>query len=220
MELLLVAVTMVAIFIVLITVVLTLNVLKLSSPETLLEAIPDGLEILANNTEFLKRHRWAAEIGFVPDLLADYRGMGGQRLLISVWRHPTRGTYFCSYETPEKTVCEFVTCCERDIALTTTNNRDGLLFPTPPDRYVEAFERLGVDELLRRHEESLFWIGQYRSAAPIRPDLPTATLIIESIQSQTRYVRSLPLWPLRASWWYLGRRYLLNGKSIAERYRD
>jgi hypothetical protein len=43
--------------------------------------------------------------------------------------------------------------------------------------------------------------------------------IVESTQQQMEYVRSLPLWPLRGTYWFFVRRNILANKSIEDQHQ-
>jgi hypothetical protein len=195
------------------------SVRKMARPDGLLEVIEDGPEILAEDTEFADRQRWAQRHGFSPDMIADFRGaLGGQLIVIATWRSRALKTYLSTYTTPQKVCCEFVTILNNDAALTTTNTRDSLLIPPGPERYLQAFDGLDLDELLRRHQEGLAHLSHTRHLEAINRTETTDRLILDSLRHQMAWVQTLPFWQLRGVWWYWGRRNLLNNKTIAERY--
>lgn len=202
-----------------ITYIVTASVRKMARPEGLLVVIEDGPAILAEGMEFTDRQRWAQRHGFTPDMIADFRGaLGGQLIVIATWQNRALRTYLSTYNTPQKLCCEFVTILNNDAALTTTNTRDSLLLPPGPDRYIQAFNGLNLDDLLRRHQEGLAHLSHTRHLEAINRTETTDRLILESLRQQMAWVQTLPLWQLRGVWWYWGRRNLLNNKTIAERY--
>jgi hypothetical protein len=207
---------MIALFI---NVIMVLSVRNMAQPDGLLEVIEHGPTVLAEGLEYAERHRWATDHGFTPDLVADFRGaMGGQVIVIGVWRNFAEKTYLSTYNTPQKMCCEFITILDRDASLTTTNTRDSVLMPSGHGRFIQAFDGANLDALLRRHQEGLDHLSLTQHLEPINRSETTDLLILESLHHQTTYVQSLPLWQLRGAWWYWGRRNLLNNKSIAERY--
>lgn len=216
------ATTLAAIFAVMalfINVIVVLSVRKMAQPDGLLEVIEHGTTVLAEGLEYADRHRWAEDHGFAPDLVADFRGaMGGQIIVIGVWRNFAQKTYLSTYNTPQKMCCEFITILDRDAALTTTNTRDSVLMPSGPGRYIQAFDGANLDDLLRRHQEGLAHLSLTQHLEAVNRSETTDILILESIRHQMAYIQTLPLWQLRGAWWYWGRRNLLNNKSIAERY--
>lgn len=202
-----------------IDVIVVISVRKMRQPEALLELIEHGPTVLSEGLDYADHHRWAEDHGFAPDMVADFRGaIGSQIIVVGVWRSRARHTFLSSYTTPQKICCEFITTLEQDAALTTTNTRDGLLFPNAPGRYVQAFDGLDLNELLRRHEEALAHLHNTRHLDPVARSESTDRLILESIRNQMTYVSSMAFWQLRGAWWYWVRRNWLNNKSITERF--
>ena len=202
-----------------IDIIVLVSVKKMARPEGLLEVIEHGPTVLAEGMDYAERQRWAEDHGFAPDMVADFRGaLGGQIIVIGTWRNRALRTYLSTYNTPQKVCCEFVTILDRDAALTTTNTRDSLLMPSEPGRYIQAFDGLNLDDLLRRHLEALAHLSHTRHLDPVDRSETTDLLILDSLRRQMAYIQTLPLWQLRGAWWYWGRRNLLNNKTIAERY--
>lgn len=223
MGLLLSATMFVVLFLALMTlffnVIFVFSVRKMAQPDGLLKAIEHGPTVLAEGLEYADRHRWAVDHGFAPDLVADFRGaLGGQIIVIGVWRNLARKTYLITCKTPKKVYCELITILDRGAALTTSNTRLSVSLPSGPERFIQAFDGANLDDLLRRHQEGLAHLSHTRHFEAVNRSETTDILILDLIRHYVAYIQALPFWQLRGAWWYWGRRNLLNNKSIAERY--
>lgn len=169
---------------------------------------------------YLREHGpWATEQGFDRYLGTFVVRLPAGACLIAAWQHRLRPTYFCPYAAANKVFHDFVTLFSENRSLTTTNTRDGQFLPKAPGRYMQTFTGLSLDELLNRHAASeQFLLTQGRILErPVSWTFEEA--LSASLASQGAYIRSLPLWPLRAVYWFLVRKRRLHNKTIEEQHQ-
>ena len=203
----------------LINILMYRSIRKIAQPDKLLDVIENGRTVLAEGLDYAERTRWAESHGFVPDMIVDFRGaLGGRLMTFAVWRNHALNTRLSTRQIRKKIICHLITDMESGAVLSTCNSREALILPTAPGCFLQAFASVGLDELFRRHQEGLAYLRQSRGIVPIPRMESTDALIRESIRYQIAYVRTLPLWPLRGAWWQFIRQYWLNNKTIAEQY--
>lgn len=208
-------------FCVFVNTMVYLSVKKLENPDGLLVVRDGGAETLSTDPTLAFRAEWAAANGFAPDIRANFHGaVGGEVLEIAVWKSSYKKTFLSTYTAQGKVCCEFVTILEDDQGLTTSNMRDSLLIPPRPGSYTQAFDGLDLDRLSAEHEAALVFLHEHKGTKIVERWESTETLILDAVRQQMEYVQTIPLWQFRGIFWYLVRRYALNGKRVADRYRD
>ncbi len=196
-----------------------LSLRRLRAPEKLMDVVENGPAIISTESSYDAVQRWAQEHGFSPEMLIHFRcEVVGKATVFAVWKSQSGCDYLCNVKAPALTYTEFVTTLGEDSDLTTSNAKLAMMLPTAPQRYVQAFNRLGLEELFQRHNQGLEHLRSCRQLAPIHLAKPADRLIAESVRSQVGHIRSLPLWQFRSTWWYWMRRNLLHKKTIAQRY--
>jgi len=196
-----------------------LSLRRLSEAENLIEVVENGPAILSAGSCYVSLNRWAQDHAFSPEVLFNLRSnLGGKVTVVGVWRSQNGQDFLCNFTAPQLTYTEFVTTLGEDSDLTTSSAKLAMMLPTAPQRYVQTFNRLPLDDLFQRHNQGLEHIRNCRQLAPIHRVESADRLFAESIRSQVSHIRSLPLWQLRSTWWYWMRRNLLHKKTIAERY--
>lgn len=149
--------------------------------------------------------------------------IASEPVFVGVWRHRADRTWFVLYIGGSHASFEFVTMFEPNpvtTMLSTSNTKDALLLPQPPGRLVAAFARSSVEDLWLRHRATCEALMAEHGI--VRSDIEHASptdLIRDAVFEQVRYVRSLPLWPMRGLWWFLVRRNLLAGRPIIMPFR-
>lgn len=140
--------------------------------------------------------------------------MGTTRIV--AWQHTSRPTLLCQYLTTAGTRYDFISTFADDIWLTTSNTRDGQLFPKPAGKYSQTYPDMNLDELWQRHADMEVYLVQQGGAHPGQIHLPLDQTMNQAMLQQLGHVQSLSLWPLRAVWWYFAAQRQRAGLSIMD----
>ncbi|MBP7431301.1 MAG: hypothetical protein KBC05_17845 [Candidatus Hydrogenedentes bacterium] len=162
---------------------------------------------------------WAAQHDF--DCVGSYAAsLAGTRFFMLAWKHRTRPLYLVLYVVQGKVKYDLMTRLGPRRALTTSATRDAHLMPKPPGHYTQSFNVNSLDQFHRLHEESEKFLvergGIQREHVPwgFEEDLNRYVIL------GSQYVMSLPLWPLRAPWWFFVRRRAFHNRSIEQLHRS
>ena len=163
--------------------------------------------------------QWAAGQGFGFVGLFSTRVAGSQVSLFA-WRHEKRPTYFVMYVIQDKITYDFVAVFNGYDGLTTGTTRDGQFLPKSPGDYTQTFEKRSLDELFNLHAASEWFLINKGGVQVQASDLSFEQAISMSCINQSAYIRSLPLWPLRAPYWFFIRRRTYHGKTVEQLQRE
>ena len=147
--------------------------------------------------------------------------LSGQKMWAGIWQHEESPTYLTQYfifaGDVLKSIYEFTSDFDYGMAVNTSASRDSVFFPKPPGIYVQTFPRFRkkLDELWMQHMEAEAYLLQNGAAWPSRIR-GLEEQIAESVQRETRYVRSIPFWPFRGAWWYFVRRLQRSNLTIEQ----
>ncbi|MGD9109327.1 MAG: hypothetical protein PVG93_00170 [Phycisphaerales bacterium] len=164
-----------------------------------------------------QENEWAQANEF--EYVGSYRMLaGGTNAEIWVWRRMDRPTFFCRYlvraGTMSQIAHDLVTEFADGISITTASTKDGNSIPHSPGAYSQSFSGTDFDERWQKHIEAENYLMDNGGARLEANDTPFEQAFVEAIRRQANYVRTLPLWPLRGTYWHFVRRYLLHNKSI------
>jgi len=95
---------------------------------------------------------------------------------------------------------------------------DSNLFPKPPGSYVQTFSNLSLDDRWYKHIEMENYLLDEGQAQLVEVDKPFEKCIVDATRRQMKFIRSLPLWPLRGTYWYFVRRRFWHNKLIKEQH--
>ncbi len=141
------------------------------------------------------------------------------KAVILAWQRPGVASYFCVYYILKYKVYDLVSVYKGDITLTTGSHNGSLLYPMPPFQFIEAFTRVDLEGLYKRHVESEQYLVS-RLGVESLPYFGSFTdPFLEAISRQTEHVRSIPLWWAKVLWWY-AIKGLKNNKPIERQYPD
>jgi len=144
----------------------------------------------------------------------------GVKAFIAAWKHSRRPTYFCVYVFPGTMAYDFATVFDDDRGLTTGSTMDGQFLPHRPGHYTQTFSGCEAEELFNRHAVAeQYLIASGRMEQHTDP-LPFEERLSREATLQAAYIRSLPLWPLRALYWYLLKKRGLHNKSIDQLHQE
>ena len=163
--------------------------------------------------KLVKDHGWALAHGF--ESLGIFREVqtGG---LIAAWKHSEDPVFFCRYLVAHSQAYDFVTEFENNIHLTTGTPAKPL-FPLASGDYKQLFSRRSLPELSQLHLQAQDFLT--RNGAELRRELPDfAICFTQSVRDTANFVRSVPFWPLRATYWFLVRRHIRHNRTVKEQF--
>ena len=202
-----------------------MSVRTMSSPSFRLQPAA-GAEASAHADEIMGLDAWAQPLGF--EWVGSFTmNAGSMRSFIAGWQHRQQPTFLAVYyitsqqggKAVTKRSYDFVTEFSPDIGLTTGTTRDAQFFPARPGAYRQSFSGLDPDDVWAWHQASqeyLMRVGGIRMDPPRRG---FEDAFHEGIQKQMAFVRSIPLWPLRAPFWYFVNRRRYHNMSVEQQHR-
>lgn len=134
-----------------------------------------------------------------------------QQNYILAWENLNDATYFQVTLSPYGRFHSFTTGFEEDYSLVTANDRESLIFPAPPRRFVQSFGIEQMDLLSEKHQSAIADLMKVKHLQ-LQKNLPCfEETHLSSLQRQHEYVRSVMFYPIRGIWWYhIGRRVKFN----------
>lgn len=197
-----------------ITLTMYNSVLQLNAPDLGLEKISKG----SRPAEWTKAEMaapFATRHGY--DFHGAWELMIQPRTLAFVWQMPDRAEFLCQYQAANRICYDLVSILGPETGLTTGNTKDALTLPTPPGSYTQAFHGADLDALWRHHQEGRAALESRFGPAPKNSD-GFETHVRRAIKRQTDYIRKLPFWALRGSWWYFVVREQRKNRPITQLY--
>ncbi|MFW6059952.1 MAG: hypothetical protein ACODAQ_07205 [Phycisphaeraceae bacterium] len=188
-------------------------------PRASLEVLPDPeSEAQRQAGEAVLGAEWLEEQGFVWEGAYRQRSFLGTTT-IRAWRQPHSATFLCQYALPgNNTALDIVSIFSttRHVGLTTGSSAGAQFLPHKPGIYVQSFSGVDTGTLWQRHLESEVVVADATGISPEPVDEPFEALLRLAISEQMKYIRSLPLWPLRAPYWFYIKRHRLHNKPVSE----
>lgn len=134
-----------------------------------------------------------------------------QQNYILVWENLDLAAFLQITLSPYGRFHSFMTLFDENYSLVTANDRESLVFPSPPGRFVQSFGIEELDSLIEKHQTAIADLIRVKRLE-IPEDLANfEEIYISSIQQQHEYVRSFPFYPILGIWWYhVGRRMKFN----------
>lgn len=139
-------------------------------------------------------------------------------MLVRAWQQGDNATYLCQYLTAQDTArTDIVSIFSTDppVGLTTGTTADTHLLPDRPGVFKQSLSDRQVEHLWRYHTEGEALVAEVTGVDPQPVELSFEEVVSRAIREQMAYVRTLPLWPLRAPYWYLVRRHRLHNWPLA-----
>lgn len=161
---------------------------------------------------------WAEEHGF--EWVGAYVAEVPQQIFAAVWKQLDAPRYFVFYRGLGTQHCEFVTEFDNGSNLCTCSIKDEHAFPVAPGNFLQTFHKTSHEELWEHHRHAEDFLSRNRNLSLFAGELPPYDeLVLSETRERLKYVKSLPLWPLRGAWWYLTRGRKTN-KSIEDQDRN
>ncbi|QDT99827.1 hypothetical protein [Gimesia aquarii] len=134
-----------------------------------------------------------------------------QQNFILVWEHLESATFFQVTLSPYGRFHSFTTVFSDDYSLITANDRESLVFPSPPKQFVQSFGIEALDLLVEKHQLTLVDLIKVKHLELPEQVPDFEETYLNQIRQQHEHVRSVPLYPIRGIWWYhIGRRVKFN----------
>ena len=189
---------------VLIPILIYYAIQHMRSPQLILLPEEDWDEFLTEKC--VTESDWAQSMQY--EMVGIYRW---QQNFILAWECMNDATFFQVTLSPYGRFHIFTTVFEEDYSLVTANDRESLIFPAPPRRFVQSFGIEQTDLLSERHQTAVDNLMKVKHLQ-LREQLPGfEDAYLNSIQQQHEHVRSVLFYPIRGIWWYhIGRRAKFN----------
>lgn len=218
LELILVLVLIPLLFAFAITAMGIAQVKALSSHKSALTPVDiDGEQKELNDMgEFID---WADANGFVwiDAYRATFPGIALKPLVLA-WQRDD-GTYFTAYKMGNTVACDLLTSFDEqgESVLTTSRTKSGQPHPAYPTAYTQVFPSADLDTLLRHHHEALAFLQTRMGKVPHATSMPFEAFFLHVLRQQMRYIRTIPLWQLRFTYWWL-RRHRFKNIPVTQKY--
>lgn len=125
-----------------------------------------------------------------------------QQNFILVWEHVESATYFQVTLSPYGRFHNFTTLFVDDYSLLTANDRESLIFPAPPRRFVQSFGIEQIEPLYEKHSSAVEDLIRIKHLEPSHEFPEFEESYLASMQRQHEHVRSVMFYPVRGIWWY------------------
>lgn len=140
--------------------------------------------------------------------------------VVSVLKHKEEPIYFCLYHLGQKVTCDIVTRYAHGYTLTTCNTVDGGMMPRPQKNLLQIITQVSYEESCDLHTKGHLFLGG-KGLLPF--DIPREEFrayFIRNIHEQARFIRKIPLWPVRLVIWTILRQGRTYQREIETQYRD
>ena len=77
---------------------------------------------------------------------------------------------------------------------------------------------MNFDERWHKHVEMENYLMDEGQAQLVEMDKPFEEFFIDEIHKHVKHIRSIPLWPLHGTYWFVIRRVLWHDKSIKQQH--
>lgn len=172
-----------------------------------------------DNPPFMEWYRrtdvWATNHGFQRSYLFDVENMKPPPINCALWTNAkTKEVIALYYHNEPGHHYDVVTMYSNQQVLTTGSSKDGAMLPTPPNKHTQIFPNHGLEELYRQHQKARQVMERQRRLVPLVPPQNIMQVVVDDMQRQIDYVRSIPLWQLRGPFWYFIRKQTHSNKPI------
>ena len=92
------------------------------------------------------------------------------------------------------------------------------MLPQRPRQYQQSFPNVAVDEAWRRHLDAEVYVMQ-RFGVRLQPlRMSYEQMLLKALRMRMEFVRSIPLYPFRALFWYFIKRGRMANRSIQQQF--
>ncbi len=194
------------------------SVLLLAKPEKLLEDV----DVIVDET-FLERKAeftiWCSSTDFTHEKDFLFHGaLNAPPVMCASWWSPGTKTRALIYVAQTGTTYDFFTQLEGVVTVTTGSSKDALTLPYAPQSFVQSFTKLSHDGRFQRHCEAVSEVEGRLGVSRIAEGGELFHQIAESLRRQVIYIRDLPFWYLRGTYWFLVTRRLKVNKRVRQLY--
>ena len=142
--------------------------------------------------------------------------------VIVVWRCRHHHSYFCMYLVQNKRYFDFVSIIDeqRGATLTTSGTKDVFAVPRSTGSFAQSFHGAAPDELQSQHRRAMQYLMSIKRMRFSQGTMPFPQLLEVAIRQQVNEVCRIPLYWLRAAWWFFVTRNQMNGKTIEQQHAE
>jgi len=184
---------------------------KMSEPEKMLKPIAGGLSA-GEQQELRRLERWLIEnqfefkasFQFGTIKVVAFQQANAQRIF-SVYFH-------------KKTTIDIESWFDDANNLTTATSGSIGMFPQRPGAYKQSYPGMTAADAWQRHLDGEAHLMHKFSLGWQPLTLPYQEALLNSIRLQMQFVRLIPLYPIRALWWYAVMRKKLANRSVQQQY--
>ncbi len=188
-----------------------LLVRKMSEPENMFQSLPGGLD--PNKQRLLTGHQsWLDANSFYPVATFQF-GI----IQVAAFRQKDTQRFFLFNFHKRLTFCAD-TYFSDDTGFETSNSGATGMFPKRPGKYAQSFPGIAPDELWRRHLEAETYLVNRLPIVQKSLSMPYEQLLLHNLRLEMQYVRSIPLYPFRALYWFAVARKRMANRSIQQQY--
>jgi len=119
----------------------------------------------------------------------------------------------------EATIHEFVIYFDHEASMDTTGSIHSEFFQTQKGNFRQVFNKAPIEVLAQRHAEGIAYLKEAFSLQSKAPERPTDELLQEALINEVKHIKFIKLWPIRAIYWYLIHRHIMNDKTLVQRYK-
>jgi hypothetical protein len=150
-----------------------------------------------------------------------------QNVRFAVWTQPVAllpVRRFVLMQAAGKLAHDFVTEFSELESLTTGMSRANFLFPRPWGSFLQSFPGKSLRELWQQHTQGETFLIESGAVLPNGASQSIEATLAKAMPRQMAHVRSFPLWPVRALYWYFIKRFLsqnipISAQNLARSYR-
>jgi hypothetical protein len=120
-----------------------------------------------------------------------------------------------------KYVSEFCTQFSENESLTTTRGTHAFVHPRPAGMHIQGFANLSLELLWARHLEAELFLLDVRRISVTRLSAESqdpVVLIERALRQQGEFLKTVPLYLLKAPYWFYVKRHRMVNKTLAQQF--
>jgi hypothetical protein len=184
---------------------------KMSEPEKMLQPLNEGLS--ADKQQIVLAHRDWLAARQLQYLTAFQFGS----IQVAVFQQENAPRFFSIYFHQHVTYDLETRFDELTMLDTATSGSTGM-FPARPGSYKQSFPGADAESVWQRHLEAEDYLVKKFNITWQPLTKPYVEILVNGLRLQMQHVRSIPLYPLRALYWYAVTRHRMANRSIQQQY--
>jgi hypothetical protein len=185
---------------------------KMSEPEQMYQSL-SGLD--PSQEAMLAQYQpWLASMGLYP---IGYHQFGAIRT--ATFQQTDTQRFFSFYFHQRLTYSIETYFDDTNCSCIDTSNSGSIgMFPQRPGQYQQSFPGVAADVLWQRHLEGEQYVQQRMGVQYANLSLPYDQILMKAMRLRMAYVRSIPLYPFRALYWYFVVRKQMANRSVQQQF--